>query len=485
MGNYTAVIGGTPVNVVAGSLHIENQIGQRSQGSMTVWSGLNTAWLYGTRVLIYNDQGALAYTGYTSKDKASKPGGAPQGTGYLEHQLQLMDNAYRADKRRVFKTYLSTAAGAIATDLFNTYLAPEGCTIGAIASGPIITEVIWNGQKSVAAALTWLAQQAGYWWQIDLNGAFWFQPYGGVSAPWTFDGSQAEGASQPISVEFGNDMYINSQFVKGSYATTGTLTETMHGNGVTRAFTLSYEVAKIASVVLNGTDVTAKSLTKGSSGGEFYYAIGDAVLAQDPGYAVLQSTDTLVVTYTGRYPVLANARSQTLINAQKTREGGGTGLVESSYTNTKVRTLAAAFQIANALLNHYGTDTTVLTFSTRQTGLLPGQMLTVNLPDFGLTNKQMLIHSVTISDEADGVNIWFTVEAVGSPVEAAQWQTYWANLMQQSSDPSDYVDASDTPLALLTASVFTTTPTLTTTPHQYACPICNTTTLCNTTTIVC
>jgi hypothetical protein len=476
VGSYTATIGGSLVNVKQGTVNIQNQVGQRSQGSMSVWSDLGVNWLYGTRTLIYDETGTEKYAGYVTKDKVYKAG-SQEGVGYLEHDLQLMDNCYRADKRRVFKTYLNQTAGYIVNDLLNSYLKAEGVisVMGSIGAGIVITEVIWNGSKSVSDALTWLATQCGYWWQIDLNGVLWFLPYGGIPAPWVLDGRQAESVNQQISVEFGNDMYINRQYVKGSTAQTGLLTETFHGDGITRNFTLGYDVSKITSVLENGVNVTVKSLSKGSSGGYWYYAVGDAVIAQDPARTVLGSGVPLVVTYNGSYPVMAQASNSALISAQKAREGNiGTGLVESIYTNTKVRTLPAAFGIASSMLKHYGADTTVLDFSTRKTGLLPGQLLTVQLPDFGasMADRQMLISSVTITDQTDGFNIWFQVQAVGSPLESAQWQTYWANLMQQSSDPSDYTDTSDTALAILSPSVFTHSPSFTVTGVAVQSPIC-------------
>lgn len=478
-GTWTATIGGSAVTITAGSLSVTNEVGQRSQGSLQVKTALGVLYQYGTRVLIYDDTGALAYSGYTTHDKATKPTGSRQGQGWLEHDIQLMDNCYRADKRRVFKSYLNVSAGYIVNDLLGAYLAPEGVTATAtsIAAGGTITEVIWAGSKSVSEALTWLAQQSGYWWQIDKNGVLWFQPYSGVPAPWALDGTQAD-SLQELSVISGNDMYVNKQYVKGSYSEKGPLTETFHGNSLTRSFTLAYPVATISSVTLNGADVTAQSLTKGSSGGQFYYAKNDAVVAQDTGQPLLTSSDTLVVTYKGRIPVLASAQNSALITAQQTREGGGTGLVESVYTNTKVRTLPAAFQISSALLAHYGEDATLLSFTTRQSGLAPGQLLSVTLPDFNLSAMGMLIASVTITDAPDNLNIWYQVSAIGSPLEVAQWQTYWANLMAQSSDPSDYVDTVDTSLALLTTSSFTRTPSVTITQTKVMGPICNVSMMC-------
>lgn len=488
---YTAVINGSPANVKIGSLNVTNQIGQRSTGSVSTWGALGVRYQYGTQIQIIDDLGALAFSGFISKDHAYKAPGSRQGQGYLEHDLTLMDNAYKADKRKVFKTYLNQTSGYIVKDLWGAYLAQEGVTVTAtsVASGMTIPEVIWNGTKSVADALTWLCQQTGYWWQIDLNNVLWFQPYGGVPAPFVLDGTQVD-STQNISVDSGNDMYVNKQYTKGGFAEKGSKTnqlhEQFHGNSLTRNFTLSYEVNKVYQIKVNGVDVTAQSATKGNTGSAWYYAVGDAVIAQDPSQTLLAPGDLLDVYYTGRIPVIAAASNAALISAQQAREGVGTGLVESTYVNTKVHTLAAAFQIASALLAHYGKDMTVLTFSTQRKGLLPGQMLTVNLSDYALSNAQMLIASVAIDDQGpDGFNIWQRVTAVGSPIESAQWQTYWQNLQNQSSDPSDFTDTQDTFQALLLSSSVARTPSVTVSKTTTTCFIIGNSTIIGNSLIVC
>jgi hypothetical protein len=481
---YTAKINGSLVNVIAGTLNVQNQIGQRSTGGLRVWSALGVNWQYGTQIQVYDEIGALAYNGFVVKDKITKRG-ARQGYGLIEHNLTIMDNCYKTDKRVIFASYLNQSAGSIVQSILGAVLASEGVTATAnsIASGATITEVIWNG-KQISAALTWLATQCGYWWNIDANNVLWFQPYGGITAPFVIDGTQID-AVQNLSVEYGNDMYVNKQYAKGAYAATGILTETFHGDSVKRGFTLSYGIASTAasdlSISVNSVAQTVG--TKGDTGQQWYAAIGDAVLAQDVSQTVLGAGDTLSVTYKGRYPVLAVAQNPTLIAAQKTREGSGSGIVESVYANTKVHTLAAAFQIAGSLLSHYGSDSTVITFDTRVKGLQPGQMLTVSLSDFGLSNKQMLISSVAIDDQTDGFNIWFHVTAVGSPIESTQWQTYWQNLMNQSSDPSDLSDTADTALALLTSTLVTRTPVVTVTQAKRTGAVCGVSMLCGSWTV--
>ncbi len=491
--SLTCYIGGTIYQVVARTLDVVNQIGQRSTGRMTVWSPLGTVWNYGTQVKIYLANGTLVYSGYVDKDKAYKPVGAMQNSGLLLHDLTLMDNCYRADKRVVFASYNSVSAGFIVQSLLSTILAAEGVTslASSIAAGPTISAVIWNG-KTVSEALTWLASLAGYWWNIDLNGVLWFQPYGGVPAPFILDGTQTESNSD-LSVTYGNEMYVNSQYVRGAYATTGILTETIYGDGHKLGFTLSYEVAATTAHDLSiydsstgGTYTINNGIaTKGASGQEWYAAIGDAVLAEDAGRSPLTTSQYITVTYKGRYPIVALASNASLIATQKSREGGGTGRVEATKTDTKIYTQQAAFQIAGGILSHYGQDMTVLTFWTLKNTLMEGQMLTVNLSDFALTNKQMLIQSVEMSDQRDGVNLWYLVTATGSPIEAAQWQTWYANVMNQQADPADLADTTDTTLAILFSSQITLTPTITIHATHVTCPICGPTTYCGPTVYCC
>jgi hypothetical protein len=485
-GPMTLVIGDVVENLVAGSMNASNQIGQRSTGSIQVWTALGVVWSYGTEVEIYDGLNTLVYAGFTTKDKATKR--SRQGQGYLEHALDLMDNCYKADKRVVFNSYLDQSAGSIVRDLFHRVLIQEGVTTkpGSIAAGATIVEVVWNG-KQVSAALDWLATQSGYWWQIDLNGVLWFQPYGGIPAPFKIDGTQVDTLYGNLAVTNGNDQYVNKQYAKGAYAQQGERTETFHGDGLRRNFTLSYELAsssaKELAISVNGSAQTFN--TKGNSGAQWYAAIGDAVIAQDPGQGVLGSGDTLSVSYKGRYPVLAVASNPTLIAAQKTREGGGSGIVENVYANTKVHSLSAAFQIASGLLVHYGQDATQLEFDTRQKGFAAGQAVSVSLSDFALNNKTMLVQSVTLTDSTDNQTVWWKIVAIGSPLEQASWTTYFQNLMNQNADPSDLSDTTDTSLAQLFDSTITRTPTATITKLITTCPITNTGTLCGTGVIVC
>lgn len=490
---YTVKVGGQTVQAIAGTLDFTNEIGQRSQGQFSCWTPTGVSYAYGTQLQVYNDSGAFVYGGFVDTDKATKPG----WSALLQHDITCMDYHYCADKRLAFQSFLNATAGSIVSALWSAYLQAEGVTLGPIAAGLQIPEVIWNGEQ-VSTCLDWLAQQCGYWWQIDQNKVLWFQPYGGTPAPFTLDGTQVS-QDDKLVVTFGNRKYRNRQFLVGGKDRTAVHTETLIGDGVRRAFTLRYPVASVTGttkgtqkgVWVDGVQKTLANKTTGS-GAQWYYAISDAVLAQDPSEPVLGTGDTLTVTYEGEYPVVALAQNAALIAQQRQLEGGGTGYVEVKESNTKVHTLAAGFQIAQAELAHFGQSMTTLVWASPANsavaGITQGQLLTVALADFGL-NEQMLVRSVEITDNIDSQNIWYVVTCIGSPYDVT-WQTFFQNLLNTagagdtSSDPANQGEGAI--LAALGQIQLVRTPSvIRITTSKSLCPIIGPATLCGPNTIVC
>jgi hypothetical protein len=302
-----------------------------------------------------------------------------------------------------------------------------------------------------------------------------------------------------LSVAYGNRQYRNRQFLVGGKDKTAVFTETLHGDGIRRAFTLRYPIASITGTrggVTKGISVNgiAQSLiankNSGGTGAQWYYAVADAVLAQDASQPILGSGDTLSVTYEGEYPVVALAQNGALIAQQQTLEGGGTGYVEVKASNNKVHTLAAGFQIAQAELAHYGQGMTTLIWATpaaHASGLAQGQLLTVNLPDFALA-EQMLVRSVELTDNTDNLNMWAIVTCIGSPYDVT-WQTFFQNLLNQNG-ASDVADAANQATQSILAALSQTqlaapAASAALTSTYTVCPICGPATFCGTGVIVC
>lgn len=436
-GPFTAKIMGALVNVENGTLDTRGEIGQRSTCTFVVWDSNQSVWQNGMHVEVFDDNNAKVFGGFLDEDVVTKPGFGP----ILEHNITCRDYHALADQRIVFRTYLNTTAGAIVTDIFNSYLAAEGVTIGQIATGVTLPEVLVN-YELVSKILDALATQSGYWWEIDENLQLWFLPYSGKPAPWVMDGTMAD-QTQRLTLTRGNQAYTNRQYVKGAYDKLTLNTFTMVGNGGAGSYTLPYEISELHWVQVNGVLQTLG--TKGvDTGRQVYYAVGDAVLAFDPSQPIYGSGDTIVVSYKGRYPIVALAQSGAQIATMKARQGIGTGYIETLYTDSKLHSFAAAFAIGSGMQAHYGQDMRALQFQTQQTGLKEGQLLTVMLPAFGadMANIQMLIRAVELVDNVDGHNIWFQVEAMGSPYDVT-WQTFFQQMTNQGDDAIDPLTLGD------------------------------------------
>lgn len=482
---YTVLLGGVPVDAIAGSLDFTNQIGQRSQGRVSVWSGAGVSYDYGTAVSVVSNTGQTVYTGFVVEDAITLAGWTPKT---LQHDLTIVDNHYLADKRLASATFLNEVAGVIVRVLWQDYLAAEGVIYDAskVANGVWVPEFVCN-YEPVSTQLDNLAAMSGYWWQIDQNRVLWFQPYGAVGGM-TIDGTTID-QMQNFQVTIGNKDYRNRQYGVGGTDHTTVLTENFIGDSLRRTWTLRYPVSSLSGhdaktgltkgIYLNGVLQTNVAPKSDGQNTEWGYAIADAVIAQWSSFPVLTSGDNLQVIYEGEYPVVALAQSKAEIAKQRVKEGIGTGFVEARYSNRKVHTLSAMFTMAQAQLGYYGQTMRQIQFSTRVSGIVQGQTLNVNLPDFSLNSVAMLVESVEITDSVDAINIWYVVSCVGSPYSPAQWQTFWQQLLNQDHAADDSADSQNDGTTTaeinqsqvsLTWTGHTTTTKLTCSPFPYTFP---------------
>lgn len=333
-------------------------------------------------------------------------------------------------------------------------------------SGLVVQEQVFN-YESAASALDKMAKLDGYWWAIDERRVLWYQPYTGVPAPWVMDGTMAEYGT--VTVDRGSNEFRNRQWVVGGKDKTTSQTNNFKGDGANRNFTCSYPLAQVPTITLNGVNQTV-GIKGVDTGKQFYWQAGDAVVAQDASGTVLISTDTLVITYIGEFPIVAVSANSAQISAEQALEGGGTGYVESKFENGQIHSSAAAFQIANAQIAHYGQPLITLTFATMKSGLAPGQQLTVNLASHNLINYAMLVESINIAD-SDGYNIWYTVTCVGAAYDI-NWQTFWTGLLNRTTlQPNQGNSGAPTIVALLDSETVSITLPLSGSQTIIACPV--------------
>lgn len=410
-------VAGSAVLIEADTLELEYALSQRSTARFTVIDRAGAlAFDRGQRVVITQGAAAL-WSGYVDSAQRVRPSKDP----LTLHALVCIDQQYLADKRIAARTYVpGMTCGEVVADLHEQYLAAEGVTLGAVEDGATLEQGMLVNYQPVSGALDALVEASdGYIWTIDQDRVLTFRHRSSLSAPWEISQSTIIGNQLP-AVTSGNPDFRNVQWILGGLAITDPQTETRVGDGDTQAWAMSYPLAKVPAVKLNGVDqvVGIKGLQDDSTY-DFGWNKGDAVISQSSQAAKLTSSDTLTVTYQGQYAVVARVDDPTGISDAAAVEGGS-GIVEQATSPANVNSAEQAFGIGRAKLDAFDRPGVKLEFETDRPGLAAGQWATVNLPDLGLDGVQMLIESVSGYDRGDGRLRW-SVSAVDGPT-TVPWQ---------------------------------------------------------------
>lgn len=412
-------INSVAVDIFVNSLSISDAIEERSTASFTVRDTLGVLTiLKGQPVLITDNMSNTIFAGFVNDATAQKNAGST----LIVWKMNCIDNHYLADKRIIAKAYLNMTAGDIVQDIITNYLGIEGVTPGTIQDGNVISQAIFN-YVPITTALNSLADQAGFWWSIDFSKALQFQDRNSVISPWVATGEDIQANS--LTVARNNPNYRNKQYIKGGKDTTDIMTETQYGDGALTAFTTGFPIAKEPIVIVNDSYKTIG--IKGiDTNKDWYWTEGDAVVTQDTAGKVLGKTDYIEVVYQGLFNVMAITESPEAIDAMKTIEGIGTGIVEEVEDEPDNSSIDMAFQSGNAMLQKYAVLGQKIIFDTLRSGLEAGQLLTINVPEHNLNNLEVLIENVDIKDES-GLYYIYTITAVEGPEEGS-WEKVFGKM---------------------------------------------------------
>lgn len=400
---------GSEMLTSADSITIEDSIEERSTAQIGVIDERNLmSFRKGQPVFIYNDD-ELVFGGVIDTAERIKH------TSDAMHMISCIDWHYLADKRIMAKAYENIMAGEIIKDIIATYLIAEGVTEGTIQTGALVSEAVFN-YVPVTDALDAIAEKAGYVWYIDPYKQLHFIQLGAMTAPFTMTSKDMEKGS--IRLINGNPQYRNKQYIKGGRDITDPQTQTFKGDGANQTFTVGYPIAKVPTVLLNGTPQTVgiRGLEENK---QWYWTKGDNTITQDILGTPISSNDTLTITYQGEFDIVVVAANTEEIENMKAVEESGTGIVEDVFDDMSITNRATAFELAYSKLDKFAKISNRLLFSTTKPGLKPGYLLPVELSDYNL-NANLLINKVIIATEGKGKIIWYDVEAVEGP-NSASW----------------------------------------------------------------
>ena len=420
---FATNISGTPISVIWDSLKIDDRIGERSTAVFIAKDLAGTENYYkGSGISITDDDGALCFAGFV--DSADKRIISPITGGFF-HTVQGIDMHFLADKIIAAESYENKTVGYIVDDLFDTYLAAEGMTIGEIQEGPTLSTCVINYAR-VSDALGGLAEAAGFIWYISYDKKLYLVNRETYTAPWTVTGADIKEGSVP-TMTHANPLYRNRQYIRGGKALTDLQTEEKKGDSKTRAFPVGYPMGKVPTSIKVNTAAKTIGIKGIDVGKDWYWAKGDPIVYQDSGGSILAATDTLEIKYYGEYEIIVIAEDEDEVAAELAREGAGTGYVDDVSDEPTITDMTAAIDSALAKLVKYTPQGRRFSFTTLRTGLRTGQIVPITQSDFGLNATEMLIEAITVSRINN--NMEYAVTAIEGPEQGG-----WSKLFKALSD---------------------------------------------------
>jgi hypothetical protein len=293
------------------------------------------------------------------------------------------------------------------TDLVASVRSPD------IATGNSLPQTQYSYKNTIAASLDDAAKQSDLSWRFDELYKLKMTDRLGQIAPFVIAtaNQNIDGSSSP-KVTRGSPSYRNRQYITGA-VDLQVISESKVGDGITQSWPLKYPVDQLLSVTVNGQPQSF-GIQGTDTGRMFYYQAGQNTLSLDS--SATPPAGSFSVTSIGRVPYRAMAED-TAQQAILAALDNSTGIVEATE-DVPGLSAAAADALAQARLDQNARLAVDWSFTTRQSGLDPGQLLPVVVPEYGLNDFQFLITGIssTVKQDKDGnLLYWHNISTTTGP----------------------------------------------------------------------
>lgn len=388
------------------SLSIDDEVNSRNTASFSLVKPLTSSFdaKIGEKVEIKYDSGTgdtmILFAGTVENVQRKKV----YNDDVIFLDVDAVDFNWLADKRVVAADYREQYAGDIVRDLLTNFLEPEGVSAGTIEDGPFIEQVIFNF-SSLAAALDELADLVGFVWKIDYNKILNFTAFASTQAPIDLNELDNETRYRNLRSNKSRSQYRNRQYVRGGEDTTNLRTETFVGDGASKSYTLSFKVAeKPTDISVNGSPVSL-GIRGLEDDADYYWSANEKEITQDSAGTPLTASDTLSVSYRGKFPIVIVA-SDGMKQAERVSVEGGTGFYEDVETSSSIEASDFAGEYADSLIRKYGFLPEIVSFE-------------ADIPDYFTPNKLYNVGFYNVGDYPEGANIYYPIYQSGEYLDVS------------------------------------------------------------------
>lgn len=339
--------------------------------------------------------GSIVFGGVITRKSATLIG--VKGSASVIWSVECKDWNELLETIKVTEEYVEQSDSEIVAALFSTYLPSAGFTTSGLTTLDNDLDISF-ADVSMREALDQLASRVGANWYIKPSKAvYWFNPSTPETASFSISSSPNESTSfgflnNSLSYEIDSSTIVNQVKIIGGVKSTGTKqTDNFTGTGSQKTFNLS----KIPDSVLycGYNDGYGNYTTYGSFIGN---SPQDKLVSQGGNYSVIidQANKTITIEGLGGNGP-ANGTTVTVVYYYKeivdftfndTGSQSTFGTYPVSILNQTFKDEDEARQLANTLLEQNAYGKARISFDTAKYGLLPGQLLTIDITELGLSS---------------------------------------------------------------------------------------------------
>lgn len=311
---------------------------------------------------------------------------AHPGTEALQFDVEALDFNAVAGRRLVTAEFPPGSTFYQLINAINTqFLSGEGITLANVANpGPTIDESLRFYYETVASVFNRLSAVTGYVWWIDFDKDLHFHPASVSPAPLAPFGLTWSSANwYDFEVESSDEDYRNRQWERTEASLERILTESDILQTGQTTFQTQAVIREVLSITINGAAKTFIKLdpyvpdaVPGSGYDFYYYYDGQGVFSLD---YVPVAGHVEVVRYRGIFSSNVSVANDLVEQAARATAEGGSGIWEAIEEQRSIGGANALLSLAIGRLRQFGSDAMKPRFKTDESGLEPGQLITIDM----------------------------------------------------------------------------------------------------------
>lgn len=344
----------------------------------------------------------------------------PRAPGITFYKCQARDYTYQLDKKLVVETYANQAADLIVKDILTKYCA--GFTSTNVKTGaPTVEQIVFDYRRP-SECFKELANYVGWDWYVDYNKDVWFFNPSATATPAPV-GIASNTDCRNLKHDIETEGLRNRIFVRGGTMLSDPWTYSVNADGVTRAWVLPHKPHNISLTVGGVAKTIGIENIDDEATKDYLMNYQEKYVRASAQTATPVSGTTMSLTYKYDIDVITMVEDVASQNAVKAVQGGD-GVYEHIIVDDNLTTIDAAEAAGNADLREHANPRVKGSFETEISGWAPGQLVTINLPDRGISGTY-LVQKVTITPATP--TLWtYRVEYGGRLLGIADWlQALW------------------------------------------------------------